>query len=109
MTLALLFYFPGFHLLEKAANPGPGRGLSQVAGLGRGADPMDCSLQFDPVGKAAFVTSCDIVKGALANAGVSYANEKGPGRQTVAVMKVGGVEVDLPERQGPVQGPRSRR
>nr|WP_295107402.1 MFS transporter [uncultured Caulobacter sp.] len=91
MTLALLFYFPGFHLLEKAANPALAE-ASAKAPVVVLADPADCSLQFDPVGKAAFVTSCDIVKGALANAGVSYTNEKAPAGAT-AVMKVGGVEV----------------
>ena len=44
------------------------------------ADPADCSLQFDPVGKATFTSSCDIAKSALANAGVSYRNEVAPGR-----------------------------
>ncbi|MBO9545193.1 MFS transporter [Caulobacter sp.] len=91
MTLALLFYFPGFHLLEKAANPALAE-ASAKAPVVVVADPADCSLQFDPVGKAAFVTSCDIVKGALANAGVSYTNEKAQAG-TTAVMKVGGVEV----------------
>ncbi len=91
MTLALLFYFPGFHLLEKAANPALAEATAKAPVVVI-ADPGDCSLQFDPVGKAAFVTSCDIVKGALANAGVSYANQKAPAG-TVAVVKVGGVEV----------------
>ncbi|UAL10758.1 MFS transporter [Caulobacter segnis] len=91
MTLALLFYFPGFHLLEKAANPALAE-ASAKAPVVVVADPKDCSLQFDPVGKAAFVTSCDIVKSALANAGVSYANQTAPAGAT-AVMKLGGVEV----------------
>ncbi|AVQ00427.1 MFS transporter [Caulobacter segnis] len=91
MTLALLFYFPGFHLLEKAANPALAE-ASARAPVVVVADPKDCSLQFDPVGKAAFVTACDIVKSALANAGVSYANQKAPAG-SVATMKVGGVEV----------------
>ncbi|WP_454758224.1 MFS transporter [Caulobacter segnis] len=91
MTLALLFYFPGFHVLEKAANPALAE-ASAKAPVIVVADPADCSLQFDPVGKAAFVTSCDIVKGALANAGVSYTNEKAAAGAT-AVMKVGGVEI----------------
>lgn len=91
MTLALLFYFPGFHLLEKAANPALAE-ASARAPVVVIADPKDCSLQFDPVGKAAFVTACDIVKSALANAGVSYANQTAPAG-TVATMKVGGVEV----------------
>jgi MFS family permease len=77
MTLALLFYFPGFHLLEKGANPALAEATAR-APVVVVADPKDCSLQFDPVGKTAFVTSCDIIKNALANAGVSYANEKAP-------------------------------
>lgn len=103
MTLALLFYFPGFHLLERAANPALAE-ASAKAPVVVIADPKDCSLQFDPVGKTAFVTSCDIVKSALANAGVSYANQKAPAG-AVAVMKVGGTEVvsqsakDLPKTE----------
>lgn len=103
MTLALLFYFPGFHLLEKAANPALAE-ASARAPVVVIADPKDCSLQFDPVGKAAFVTACDIVKSALANAGVSYANQEAPAG-TVATMKVGGIEVtsqtakDLPKAE----------
>lgn len=91
MTLALLFYFPGFHLLEKAANPALAE-ASAKAPVVVFADPKDCSLQFDPVGKTAFVTSCDIVKSTLANAGVSYANEAAPAG-AVAVMRIGGEEV----------------
>jgi MFS family permease len=91
MTLALLFYFPGFHLLEKAANPALAE-ASAKSPVVVVADPADCSLQFDPVGKAAFVSSCDIVKSTLANAGVSYANQKASAGST-AVVKVGGVEV----------------
>lgn len=91
MTLALLFYFPGFHLLERAANPALAE-ASAKAPVVVFADPKDCSLQFDPVGKTAFVTSCDIVKSTLANAGVSYANEAAPAG-AVAVMRIGGAEV----------------
>jgi MFS family permease len=91
MTLALLFYFPGFHLLEKAANPALAE-ASAKSPVVVVADPKDCSLQFDPVGKAAFVTSCDIIKSTLANAGVSYANRKAPAGST-AVMKIGGAEI----------------
>lgn len=98
MTLALLFYFPGFHLLEKAANPALAE-ASARAPVVVVADPKDCSLQFDPVGKAAFVTACDIVKSALANAGVSYANQTAPAG-TVAMMKVGGVEVASQSAKG---------
>ena len=98
MTLALAFYFPGFHLLERAANPAlaEASARSPVVVI---ADPADCALQFDPVGKAAFVSSCDIVKSALANAGVSYANQKAPAG-TQAVMRVGTIQIDSPSAEG---------
>lgn len=98
MTLALAFYFPGFHLLERAANPALAE-ASARSPVSVVADPKDCALQFDPVGKAAFVSSCDIVKSALANAGVSYDNQKAPAG-TQAVMKVGDVVVASPSAQG---------
>ncbi len=98
MTLALVFYFPGFHLLERAANPALAEATAR-APVSVTADPKDCALQFDPVGKAAFVSSCDIVKSALANAGVSYANQKAPAG-TPAVMKVGDIVVASPSAEG---------
>ena len=38
------------------------------------ADPADCALQFDPIGRTQFASACDIAKTSLANAGVSYEN-----------------------------------
>ena len=87
MTLALVFYFPGFHLLERAANPALAE-ASARAPVSVTADPADCALQFDPVGKTAFVSSCDIAKGALANAGISSANHAGPAGSP-AIVQVG--------------------
>ena len=77
MTLALCAFFPGFHALEQAANPAlaAASAASRVVVV---ADPTDCSSQFDPVGKAVFLSSCDIAKSYLANAGVSYSNEVAP-------------------------------
>jgi MFS family permease len=98
MTLALVFYFPGFHLMEKAANPALAE-ASARAPVVVVADPADCALQFDPVGKATFVSSCDIVKSTLANAGVSYSNQKAPAGSP-AVMKVGSVEIASPSATG---------
>jgi len=91
MTLALVFYFPGFHLLERAANPALAE-ASARAPVTVTADPRDCALQFDPIGKAAFVSSCDIAKSALANAGISYANHAGPAG-SAAVVQVGEVRI----------------
>lgn len=98
MSLALVFYFPGFHMLERAANPALAE-ASAKSPVVVVADPADCALQFDPVGKAAFVSSCDIVKSALANAGVSYTNQKAPAGAG-AVMRVGTLTVVSPSAKG---------
>lgn len=76
MTLMLVAYFPGFQMLTRTLNPAlaEAQASTPVTVI---ADPADCSLQFDPVGKAKFLSSCDIAKSVLANAGVSYHNEAG--------------------------------
>lgn len=87
MTLALIAFFPGFQAMTMAANPALAEAQARTPVVVV-ADPADCSLQFDPVGRAQFVTSCDIAKTALANAGVSYQNEAGPAG-SAAQVKVG--------------------
>jgi MFS family permease len=87
MTLMLIAYFPGFHLLADTLNPALTEATARAPATVI-ADPADCSLQFDPVGKASFTSSCDIAKSALANAGVSYVNQAGaPGQP--AMVRVG--------------------
>jgi predicted MFS family arabinose efflux permease len=77
MTLALVGFFPGFHLMARLANPAlvAAQAATPVVVL---ADPARCSLQFDIVGKAKFVTSCDLAKAALSDAGISYHNRPAP-------------------------------
>jgi MFS family permease len=91
MTLALIAFFPGFHALERAANPALADATARTPVVVV-ADPADCSLQFDLVGKAAFVSSCDIAKSFLANAGVSYANAAAPAGAK-ALVRIGDQEV----------------
>ncbi len=87
MTLMLIAYFPAFHLLTTTLNPGLAEAQARTP-VTVIADPADCALQFDPIGKASFTSSCDIAKSALANAGVSYINEPaGPGQP--AMVRVG--------------------
>ena len=89
--LAALTYFPLFHALTGAANP-------QLAAATAGApvsvhaDPADCALQFDPVGKTVFDSSCDLAKSYLAKAGVTYANIAAPAGAT-AEVRIGDVVV----------------
>jgi len=98
MTLMLIAYFPGFHMLAQTANPALSEAQDRTPVVVV-ADPADCSLQFDPVGKAAFVSSCDIAKSTLANAGVSYANKAAPAG-TKAQVLIGTTVVDSASAKG---------
>lgn len=71
--LSVATAFPLFHALTDAANPAVAA-AQRASPVTVVADPEQCSLQFDPVGQAAFVSSCDIAKSALARRGVSYRN-----------------------------------
>ena len=72
LGLALLSYFPAFHLLTEAANPALAR-AQRTAPVTVYADPSQCSFQFDPIGRNTFdERSCDIAKSYLSKAGVSY-------------------------------------
>ena len=98
MILALVAFFPGFHALTKAANPALAEAQA-AAPVTVVADPATCALQFDPIGKAAFSSSCDIAKSVLSNAGVSYGNaEAAPG--SIAMVRIGGIEVASVEGAG---------
>jgi len=98
MTLALVAFFPGFHMMARFANPALAEAQARTPVMVI-ADPATCNLQFDPVGKAKFVSSCDIAKSTLANAGVSYQNNAAlPG--TVASVTIGGVTIPSVEGAG---------
>jgi predicted MFS family arabinose efflux permease len=86
--LAAATYFPLFAALSNAANPAL-YAASQTSPVTVTADPVDCSVQFDPIGKNRFdAKSCDIAKSYLAKAGISYENiEAAPG--TVASIAIG--------------------
>ena len=86
--LAALTYFPLFHTLSKAANPALYAAQAR-APVSVVADPADCWVQFDPVGRNKFdARSCDIAKSFLAKTGISYANvEAAPG--ATAHLRVG--------------------
>ena len=98
MVLFLLAVFPGFHALTQAANPAlaQAQASSPVTVI---ADPATCAVQFDPVGKTAFASSCDLAKSVLSNAGVSYDNlAAAPG--SLATVRIGTVEIASVEGAG---------
>jgi MFS family permease len=106
--IAAITYFPLFGMLAKYGNP------DLVAAQERApvtvtADPSRCSFQFNPVGTAAFTTSCDVVKSFLARNSVNYSNQAAPAGQ-LAQVKIGdkviqGVELTgLPAAEAKAKG-----
>jgi MFS family permease len=94
--LAVLTYFPLFHALTRYANPAlfAAQAASPVTVV---ADPGECSVQFDPIGKNKFdSTSCDIAKSFLAKAGVSYQRVDAPAGQ-VAEIRSGATTLTAPD------------
>ena len=89
--LAALTYFPLFNALTQAANPQLATATA-TAPVSVYADPADCALQFDPVGKTVFDSSCDLAKSYLAKAGVTYVNVAAPAGST-AEVRIGEVRV----------------
>jgi len=95
-ALAAITYFPLFEALSKAANPAL-HAATASAPVRVAADPVACSVQFDPVGRNKFdARSCDIVKAFLARSGVSYANLDAP-PGTPARLEIGTTVIAAPE------------
>ena len=89
--LAALTYFPIFKGLTHYGNPAI-ETASVSAPIRVTADPADCSVQIDLIGKKVFTSSCDVAKSFLAKRGVPYENvAAAPG--TVAVVSVGGKDI----------------
>lgn len=82
--IAALSYFPLFKALTVAANPALAAAQSS-APVRLNAEPRDCAVQFDPIGKNKFdTTGCDIARSTLSKAGISYSNEPhGDGSVTI--------------------------
>jgi MFS family permease len=95
-ALAAATYFPLFGALSQAANPAL-YAAQRSAPVTVIADPEDCSVQFDPIGRNKFdARSCDIAKSFLARSGVSYSNEEAPAG-TVARVRIGAAELAVPD------------
>jgi MFS family permease len=98
LALAIFTYFPLFKALTNAVNPAlaQAQATSPVTVI---ADPAKCAAQFDPVGKAKFLQSCDIAKSHLSKAGISYTNVAAPAG-SVAQIKIGEVTLASFEGEG---------
>ncbi len=71
MVLGALTLFPGSTCLSEASNPAL-VAAAKATPIVVVADPAACSFEFDVTGKGKFLTSCDIARSTLANAGASY-------------------------------------
>jgi MFS family permease len=99
MLLMLVLYFPGYDFITRAGNPALYE-ASRATPAVVIADPADCTFQLDLTGGARqFSTSCDIAKGALASAGVSYTTEAGQAG-ALARIRVGGQEIESVSAEG---------
>jgi MFS family permease len=91
MILAAASYVPGFHALTAHANP-----TLEAAALRAPvtvfADPRDCHLQFDVLGRGTFDSSCDIARRILSDAGIPYRNAPAVSG-SIAHVEVGGRSV----------------
>lgn len=96
LALAVITFFPLFHMLTKAANPA--LDAAQISSpIVVVADTSQCSLQFDPIGRTKFdEKSCDIVKSHLSKAGVSYKTETAPAG-SIATIAVGERTITAPD------------
>jgi Sugar (and other) transporter len=94
-ALAALLYFPLFGALLQAANPALAEAREASPVVVRAA-AGDCSLQFDPLGRARYdQRSCDVVKSYLARAGIDHATAALPGPGP-ARLEVGAAALSAP-------------
>jgi len=94
--VAAVTYSMLFHALTFYANPALAAALAR-APVTVIADPAQCSVQFDPVGRNKFdSTSCDIAKSFLAKAGVSYQRLDAP-PGSIAQIKAGETTLTAPD------------
>ncbi len=96
--IAALTYFPIFKAITHFANPALEAAQSS-APVRVIADPKACSFQFNPVGTAAFTSSCDIIKSFMARNSVNYENvAAAPG--TIATVQIGDASFTSFDGQG---------
>jgi MFS family permease len=97
MLLALVMYFPASHWIADAANPQLIAAQENTPVIVE-TDQRTCSVQFDPVGTAKFVSPCDLAKSALVTKGISFRTANSPDGQTRVV--IGTEAVPIPSGAG---------
>ena len=85
MALALVLYFPASHWIAKAANPQLIE-AQQSTPIFVDTNPASCSVQFDPVGTAKFVSACDIAKSTLVTKGINFTTRRSADGRTYVIV-----------------------
>jgi MFS family permease len=85
MLLALVLYFPASHWIAAAANPQLVEAQASTP-IFVETDPATCSVQFDPLGTAKFVSACDIAKSTLVTKGISFLTRRSADGLTSVVI-----------------------
>ena len=85
MLLALALYFPASHWIAAAANPQLIEAQERTP-IFVDTAPATCSVQFDPVGTAKFVSACDIAKSTLVTKGINFQTRRSIDGQTSVVV-----------------------
>jgi len=85
MLIALCLYFPGSHWIADAANPRLIE-AERSTPIFVDTDPATCSVQFDPVGTAKFVSACDIAKSTLVTKGISFVTRRSSDQRTYVIV-----------------------
>src|SRR6478735_3913753 len=93
MLLALVLYFPASHWIASAANPRLVEAQRSTP-IFVETDPSTCSVQFDPVGTARFVSACDIAKSTLVTKGISFATRQSKDAQTRVIVGTEAVPIE---------------
>ena len=97
MLLALILYFPASHWIASAANPELVAAQESTPVIVQ-TDPRTCSIQFDPLGTAKFVSACDIAKGALVTRGINFGTRSSATGTTRVI--IGTETVPIPGGEG---------
>ena len=100
LALAALTYFPIFRGITHYANPAL-EAAQATSPVTVAADPAECSVQWDPVGKSKFSSPCDVAKAALVKRGIPYANEAAPASSGTQV-RVGATTIRSYDASSPV-------
>jgi MFS family permease len=85
MALALVMYFPASHWIADAANPQLIE-AQQSTPIFVDTNPNTCSVQFDPLGTAKFVSACDIAKSTLVTKGINLMTRRSSDGRTYVIV-----------------------